>query len=277
MTIGIYKITNRVNGKCYIGQSQDIATRFREHRYLLRQNKYGNRKIQNAWNKYGEENFTFEIIEECMIEELDEKEIKYIREYDSHHNGYNNTNGGDGVRGWKHNDEFKKKMSLSNKINPRIPTQEQIERLIEYNKTRDYHHSEETKQKMRAAHKGLKATKKAKENMSKAQKEVWKDDQKRREANSRRFRENNPMKLMTEEQKRQVIEKVRQANLGKKRSAETCQNIGNIHRGSKYMTDGKINKRVKEEDFQVYLDQGFYFGRTKYWSKKFKENDNELS
>ena len=73
MVVGIYKITNKVNGKCYIGQSQDIATRFREHRYLLRQNKYGNNKIQNAWNKYGEENFTFEIIEECVIDELDER------------------------------------------------------------------------------------------------------------------------------------------------------------------------------------------------------------
>ena len=268
MTVGIYKITNRVNGKCYIGQSQDIATRFREHRYLLRQNKYGNRKIQNAWNKYGEENFIFEILEECMIEELDEKEIKYIKEYDSHCNGYNNTDGGDGVRGWKHSDEFKKKMSLSNQLNPRIPSQEQIERLIEYNKTRDYHHSEETKKKIGNAHRGLKASKKAKENMSIAQKKAWKNDTNRREASSKRLRENNPVNTMTEEKKKQVAEKIKRANTGKKRSAETCKRIGDLNRNSKYMTNGKVNKRVKEKDFQLYLDKGFHFGRTKYWLKE---------
>ena len=268
MVVGIYKITNKVNGKCYIGQSQDIATRFREHRYLLRQNKYSNKKIQNAWNKYGEENFTFEIIEECMLDELDEKEMKYIKEYDSHYNGYNNTDGGGGIRGWKHSEEFKEKMSLSNKVNPRIPTPEQIERLIEYNKTREYHHSEETKKKMKMSHKGLKATEEAKKNMSVAQKKVWENNEERREANRKRFKENNPMNFMTDEQKKQVIEKVRRSNLGKKRSAEACQKIGNIHRGSKYMTDGKVNKRIKEEEFQVYLDKGFRFGRTKYWLKE---------
>ena len=267
MVVGIYKITNKVNGKCYIGQSQDIATRFREHKYLLRRNKYGNRKIQNAWNKYGEGNFTFEVIEECTVDELDEKEMKYIKEYDSHYNGYNNTDGGGGIRGWKHSEEFKEKMSLSNKVNPRIPTPEQIERLIEYNKTREYHHSEETKQKMRMSHKGLKATEETKENMSVAQKKVWENNEERREANRKRFKESNPMKFMTDEQKKQLIEKVRKANLGKKRSAETCRNIGNIHRGSRYMTDGKINKRVREEEFQDYLDNGFRFGRTKYWLK----------
>ena len=268
MTVGIYKITNKVNGKCYIGQSQDIATRFREHKYLLRQNKYGNRKIQNAWNKYGEENFIFEIIEECTIEELDEKEMKYIKGYNSHYDGYNNTDGGGGIRGWKHSEEFKEKMSLSNKTNPRIPTQEQIERLIEYNKTRNYRHSEETKEKMRMSHLGLKATEEAKENMSIAQKEVWKGNEKRREASSRRFKENNPMKCITEEQRKEITERVKIANTGKKRSAETCKRIGNLNRDSKYMTDGKVNKRVKEKDFQLYLDRGFRFGRTKYWLKE---------
>ena len=46
MTIGIYVIKNIVNNKCYIGQSQNIETRIREHKYLLRNNKYGNLKIQ---------------------------------------------------------------------------------------------------------------------------------------------------------------------------------------------------------------------------------------
>lgn len=274
MTVGIYIIKNIVNNKCYIGQSQNIETRIREHKYLLRNNKYGNLKIQNAWNKYGEDNFVFEVIEECSIDELDEKEIFYIQEYDSHANGYNNTDGGGGVRGWKHSDEFKQKMSLSNKLNPRHPSPEQIARLVEYNKTRDYHHSEETRAKMSKAHQGLKATEEAKSNMVKAQKKVWENNDERRKQNSERWVANNPWTLMSEEKKTETIEKIRQQNKGKKRSAETCVNIGNIHRGSKYMTDGKTNKRVKECDFQKYLDMGFVFGRTKYWCKNKKIEEN---
>ncbi|MGN1124939.1 MAG: GIY-YIG nuclease family protein [Candidatus Gastranaerophilaceae bacterium] len=268
MTIGIYIIRNVVNNKCYIGQSQNIETRIREHKYLLRNNKYGNLKIQNAWNKYGEDNFVFEVIEECMIDELDELEIFYIKKYDSHYNGYNNTDGGGGVRGWKHNEEFKQKMSLSNKINPRRPTPEQIERLIHYNKTRDYHHSDETKAKMSEAHRGLTASDEAKRNMSVAQKKCWENADERRKAQSERFKTDNPYTKLSDEKKAEIARKSREANLGKKRSAEACANIGNIHRGSKYMTDGKVNKRVKEADIQKYLDMGFTFGRTKYWCKK---------
>ena len=229
MTVGIYIIKNIVNNKCYIGQSQNIETRIREHKYLLRNNKYGNLKIQNAWNKYGEDNFVFEVIEECSIDELDEKEIFYIQEYDSHVNGYNNTDGGGGIRGWKHSEEFKKKMSLSNKLNPRRPSPAQIARLIEYNKTRDYHHSEETRAKMSKAHQGLKATDEAKANMSKAQKKAWSNNEERRKAQSEEWKVNNPMHNMTAEQKAELSRKLSEANKGKKYGAETCAKIGNIN------------------------------------------------
>ena len=110
MSIGIYKITNLINNKCYIGQSQDIATRFREHRYLLRQNKYGNNKIQNAWNKYGEEafDFTYEVFDLENAAELNTLEKIYIRKYNSYENGYNLTPGGDGgeIRNKLNYDQF---------------------------------------------------------------------------------------------------------------------------------------------------------------------------
>ena len=89
--IGIYKITNLINGKMYIGQSIDIEKRWEEHKFYSGKE---NTAIQSAFKKYGISNFSFEVIEECLREELDAKEIYWIAKYDSFNNGYNLTQGG---------------------------------------------------------------------------------------------------------------------------------------------------------------------------------------
>ncbi len=116
--IGIYKITNQVNGKCYIGQSQDIYTRFSKHNWSVNDTK-DNKILIKAFNKYGIDNFSFDIIEECQIEELDDKEIYYIDKYRSYVgfkdcHGYNATIGGGGIRGYKMSKEAKQKIGKSN-------------------------------------------------------------------------------------------------------------------------------------------------------------------
>jgi len=63
MRAGIYKITNTINGKIYIGQAQNIQQRFRGHKSLLNKNSHKNKHLQYAWNKYGKDSFKFEIIE----------------------------------------------------------------------------------------------------------------------------------------------------------------------------------------------------------------------
>lgn len=73
---GIYKITNTINNKCYIGQAVDIEKRLREHQ--IGRKARTNTHLSNAIKKYGIENFTFETLEECSIEELDEREIFWI-------------------------------------------------------------------------------------------------------------------------------------------------------------------------------------------------------
>ena len=96
MSCGIYKITNNINGYCYIGQSINIEQRQRKEQqraFLPHSNEY-NRVLSKAFRKYGLENFSFEILEECSVEELDEKEIFYIQKFDSYFNGYNATLGG---------------------------------------------------------------------------------------------------------------------------------------------------------------------------------------
>lgn len=91
---GIYKITNQINDMCYIGQSTDIARRWKDHAKcgLGIDTKAGN-KLYQAMHEYGLHNFSFELLEECSREELDEKEKNFIEIYDSKNFGYNITKG----------------------------------------------------------------------------------------------------------------------------------------------------------------------------------------
>ena len=80
MKSGIYKITNIVNGKFYIGSSKYINYRLDEHKQYLRGGYHINPKLQNAWNKYGENKFIFEILEETNDDQqtLFDKENHYL-------------------------------------------------------------------------------------------------------------------------------------------------------------------------------------------------------
>ena len=87
---GIYKVTNKINGKVYIGQSVDIGRRWHQH-MTAEDDIYLHKAIQ----KYGVENFEWEVIEQCKKKDLDEREIYWIEYYDSYNKGYNCTKGGD--------------------------------------------------------------------------------------------------------------------------------------------------------------------------------------
>lgn len=90
--IGIYKITNKINGKFYIGQSVDIKRRFTEHKA-----PHGRMtSIKFAIKKYGKENFLFDVIEECSVEDLDAREVYWIAKLKPQ---YNRDKGGRGALG----------------------------------------------------------------------------------------------------------------------------------------------------------------------------------
>jgi group I intron endonuclease len=78
-TCGIYKLVNKATGQCYVGQSQYVKKRIREHFRLLRLNKHTNQHLQNAYNKYGADNFCGVVEVECdTAEELDKLEEAFL-------------------------------------------------------------------------------------------------------------------------------------------------------------------------------------------------------
>ena len=102
----IYKITNTINGKSYIGQTiQNVKERFYQHCATKCSQAILNMVIHKAINKYGKSNFTIEVIEEVESTNLNDRERYWIRYYDSYNNGYNSTKGGqDGIKLFKNLD-----------------------------------------------------------------------------------------------------------------------------------------------------------------------------
>ena len=93
--IGVYKITNRENGKCYIGQTRaGFQERWRSHvrKGLKAEASSRNKFYEELW-EVGPENFTFEVLSYCTPEELNEKEKYYIEFFKSNEWGYNSTGG----------------------------------------------------------------------------------------------------------------------------------------------------------------------------------------
>lgn len=129
--IGIYKLTNKINGKVYIGQSVDVEYRINGH-YIEAKSSKPNSKLQlidRAIRKYGAENFTHEIIVECTEDLLDIYETYFINEYNSTNKkiGYNIQTGGGHFR---INEEGRKNISIGTRkamVNvPREKLQSQV-------------------------------------------------------------------------------------------------------------------------------------------------------
>lgn len=146
----IYKITNPINGKCYIGQTiNNPKNRWHDYKKLKCKTQY---KLYNALKKYGPENFLYEIFDDSSTnqEELDFLEDIYILCLDSIENGYNCKPGGRG-RG-QQTEEIKQK--ISQKLKGHKQSIETIQKRHESNKGQK--HSEETKQKLSSRFKGVK-------------------------------------------------------------------------------------------------------------------------
>lgn len=177
---GIYKILNVITNDVYIGKSNDIDHRFKDHMCELKNNrKQYNEFFQRSFNKYGEENFKLQIIEECSATELNDKEIYWIAEYRKNYpfRLYNVSDGGDDGR---MPDDIivrnKLKISDINKGNPKLShpgksnpmygkhhTEESRKRMSEHRRgqlpwNKGIPHTEVTKKKISEANKGRRLT-----------------------------------------------------------------------------------------------------------------------
>ena len=126
-TVGVYRITNTVNGMFYIGGSIDITNRWKQHRNELRGGRHHNDKWQKAWKKYGEDAFSFEVVEETTQETLREREQAWIHETrcTEREIGYNLTDCVDSPnRGKRLSPETCRRMSEAGRGKPKPPCSE---------------------------------------------------------------------------------------------------------------------------------------------------------
>lgn len=120
----VYRITCKINDKCYIGQTCNYNGRVNAHRCDLRKGR-GIQKLQSDWNLYGEDSFSFEILQECSDKSrLNELEKYYIKKFNSISQGYNTSPGGigqgnykylNGMYGKHHTEKSKQLMSKNRK------------------------------------------------------------------------------------------------------------------------------------------------------------------
>lgn len=153
MPSGIYGIHNVVNDKWYIGQSQDIHRRWRQEKVGLRNGaihrKGDNTHISSDWLKYGEDSFEWVILEYCSMNKLNDREMYWINVKDSYRNGYNQTLGGDGHRGYHKPVSQETREKISKSLQGKLKG----EKHPMYGK----HHTKESCEKNREAHKGVKS------------------------------------------------------------------------------------------------------------------------
>jgi hypothetical protein len=142
----IYKIICNVNNKFYIGRAVNFAKRIGIHKSRLRNNKHINKHLQNLWNKYGEQSFSFLIIEKCSKELLCEREQYYLNLFidteaciNISRSSNNNTS--------STNIETRNKISIANKGKKHTEKTKKFLSMINIGK----HQSEESKEKIRVA------------------------------------------------------------------------------------------------------------------------------
>lgn len=149
----IYRLTNKINGKMYHGQTveENINNRWSKYRKLKCKDQP---KLYNALKAYGPENFLFEVIDTTPQNQsqLDELEIFYIAKFDSMNNGYNCDPGGRG--GGKKSEETKHKMSNTRRgwiYSPETILKFSIAKIGSKNPNFGKHHSDQHKEKISLA------------------------------------------------------------------------------------------------------------------------------
>lgn len=254
----IYKWTNKINNKSYIGQTIDEQGRKKDH-IRCKYKCY----FHNAIKKYGIENFDYEVIEYVKESQLSEREIYWISYYDTHNKekGYNLTEGGEGTRGFSHGftDEVKNRLSETHKG------------LIPWNKGKTGIYSEETLRKIG----------------ERDHKACWTEELRQKQSNKLKGKPSpNKGKKLSEETKKKLSESVKQSfkdnNVSEKLSkilkGKPSKRKGNHYDPNKihsetmknkiHINNGEISKMVDKEKIGEFLNNGWKLGRLPIKKKK---------
>jgi group I intron endonuclease len=255
---GIYCIENLIDNKKYIGRAKNINIRWGNHRVELNGKRSNSVALQNAWSKYGENNFKFYIVIECTIRELDELEKFYIKEFHSHTSewGYNISWGGKSPNlGKQTSEETKTKLSISN---------------IGKNKGRK--HTIEEKEKMSKNRMGIPASNKGKP-MLEIQKEKLRKP--KSEETKKKISKANKGKINTDETKKRK-------SIGgqgiKKSKNPSSKYIGVSKSGKKWRVRITVNKifiDLKTFESEIEAAKAYNDIALKYFGKTAKLNNIE--
>lgn len=143
--LGIYKIQSKIKPhKFYIGSSINVQYRWYKHLELLRSNKHHSRKLQFHYNKYGEDDLVFIVIEPCLPDFLALREQYYL---DNLKPFFNCSPSAESPRGIKRSDETKRRMSIAQKGLKRKPASKETKLKLSI-----YHKNNPTKSQFKKGH-----------------------------------------------------------------------------------------------------------------------------
>ena len=207
---GIYKVTNKVNGKVYIGQSVDIGRRWRQH-MTAADDIYFHKAIQ----KYGVDNFIWEVIEKCKKSELDERESYWIEYYDSFNKGYNCTKGGGCTGGGEDNPNWKGGISLDPEYSKQWyeANKEKMKEYYEVNKekkkeySKEYYEANKEKMKEKRKEKAKEYYEANKEKVREYSKEYYEANKEKKKEYSKEYYEANKEKIKEKRKQRYINKK----------------------------------------------------------------------
>jgi len=156
---GIYTITNSLNNKIYVGYSQDIMSRFRDHIKNLKANKHSNNHLQRAWNEQSGNNFVLEVLEECGNNLLCALEHYWCNTLNTHNDefGYNQKLTNPNDRRVKVSKEQKKKISetLTGRKLPKEQVEKTRKSIVKIIESRGYWMTDEGKASISKSRKGI--------------------------------------------------------------------------------------------------------------------------
>lgn len=258
--IGIYKITNIINSKCYIGKSEvSVENRLECHRKGVHSNIY----LQSSIKHYGVENFRFEVLEECEKEDCNSRERYWIEYYNCiYPNGYNGTSGGEGESGYHLSDETKRKLSNSQigdknsmygKPHVRGKDHGMYRKgyLVSGNKNGMYnkHHTEESK---RAISEGVSKSLKGRNLSDETKRKISEKAKGRVVSDETRLKlsKHNKGKILSDETKNKLS-----------KSMKGNHNFDN--KGRKWINNEEEMKFVKQSELDDYLSNGWRLGKLK--------------